>query len=237
MPDSACKECSECGIKFSLIVRRHHCRVCGRIFCSTCSTPAIPGHLLGLDVYGNMRACRECVESFQAHRKSLRATEVGASRQLQQQSLLQQRQQKLSDAKAVESPSHSQDSQSSEVSLDPQTAAGGGGGAGGKGPITVTTPRLSVSSNTSLPPHMTWDEGSSEDSEEDVLSTKQRSNVEFDNPAFLRMLSVGAHTSLNFVTTETEERLLALDEVSVSVCVMGVGVAGVWGGGVKGSRR
>ena len=39
--------------------------------------------------------------------------------------------------------------------------------------------------------------------------------MEFDNPAFLRMLSLSTHASLNmFATTETEERLLALDEVS-----------------------
>lgn len=29
--------CSKCGIKFSLMVRRHHCRACGRIFCDSCT--------------------------------------------------------------------------------------------------------------------------------------------------------------------------------------------------------
>lgn len=36
MPDRNCKECYECGAKFSMLKRRHHCRICGRIFCSAC---------------------------------------------------------------------------------------------------------------------------------------------------------------------------------------------------------
>lgn len=40
--DAACKACYECDIPFSLLVRRHHCRVCGRIFCASCTSHAIP---------------------------------------------------------------------------------------------------------------------------------------------------------------------------------------------------
>jgi anaerobic ribonucleoside-triphosphate reductase len=36
MPDSVSKECYECGDKFTTFRRRHHCRVCGQIFCSKC---------------------------------------------------------------------------------------------------------------------------------------------------------------------------------------------------------
>lgn len=202
MPDNACKECSECGVKFSLIIRRHHCRVCGRIFCSTCSTQSIPGSHLGLDLHGNLRACRECVESFQAHRRSVRVTDVGVARLQQQQGFLQQQQQS-SNSKMAESPSPSQDSLS-EASLNSLMTSVG------KSPVAMA--RASVSSNTPLP-HTLWgDEGASDDSEDDDLRTKARSNVEFDNPAFLRMLSIG--NGKMFATTETEERLLALDEVS-----------------------
>ena len=210
MPDNACKECSECGIKFSLIIRRHHCRVCGRIFCSTCSTQSIPAHLLGVDHYGNLRACRECIGSFQAHRKSQRVTDVGVARQQQQQQQQSfQQQQAMSGVRATESPSPSHDS-AFDGSLDSLTTVGKNSLLG--------RPSISSNPSSSLLPHMLWgDEGSSDGSEEEDPLTKQRSNMEFDNPAFLRMLSLSTHTSLHmFATTETEERLLALDEVSVN---------------------
>lgn len=50
MPDKACKECSECNVKFGIFVRRHHCRICGRIFCHTCCNITIPGALLRPDL-------------------------------------------------------------------------------------------------------------------------------------------------------------------------------------------
>jgi len=31
------KNCSACQMAFSLLLRRHHCRKCGSIFCGTCS--------------------------------------------------------------------------------------------------------------------------------------------------------------------------------------------------------
>ncbi len=42
MPDKACKDCSDCGVKFSLFIRRHHCRICGRIYCNNCCSLTIP---------------------------------------------------------------------------------------------------------------------------------------------------------------------------------------------------
>eukprot|EP01104_Vermistella_antarctica_P020837 TRINITY_DN909_c0_g1_i1.p1 TRINITY_DN909_c0_g1~~TRINITY_DN909_c0_g1_i1.p1 ORF type:complete len:369 (-),score=65.56 TRINITY_DN909_c0_g1_i1:51-1157(-) len=38
MPDSASKECLRCGHKFNVVIRRHHCRNCGKLICSGCST-------------------------------------------------------------------------------------------------------------------------------------------------------------------------------------------------------
>ncbi len=37
MPDAASKQCMICKQKFSAFVRKHHCRMCGRVVCSTCS--------------------------------------------------------------------------------------------------------------------------------------------------------------------------------------------------------
>ena len=37
MPDSICKQCYSCEAPFTLIRRKHHCRLCGMIFCNVCS--------------------------------------------------------------------------------------------------------------------------------------------------------------------------------------------------------
>jgi len=36
LPDAEASECMQCGIAFSFTKRRHHCRACGKIFCSAC---------------------------------------------------------------------------------------------------------------------------------------------------------------------------------------------------------
>lgn len=41
--DSKCKACYECEAPFTMLVRRHHCRICGRIFCSNCTVTSAPG--------------------------------------------------------------------------------------------------------------------------------------------------------------------------------------------------
>ena len=47
MPDSNCKQCYECGDKFNTFRRRHHCRICGQIFCSRCCNQEVPGKIMG----------------------------------------------------------------------------------------------------------------------------------------------------------------------------------------------
>ena len=37
VPDSNVVQCTECSTDFSLLVRKHHCRNCGKIFCNSCS--------------------------------------------------------------------------------------------------------------------------------------------------------------------------------------------------------
>ena len=36
--DDAVNQCYNCLVEFTWYIRRHHCRSCGRIFCSECST-------------------------------------------------------------------------------------------------------------------------------------------------------------------------------------------------------
>ncbi|KAG5896372.1 hypothetical protein JTB14_005849 [Gonioctena quinquepunctata] len=58
MPDSVSKECYECSEKFTTFRRRHHCRVCGQIFCSQCCSQQIPGKIFGCT--GDLRVCTYC---------------------------------------------------------------------------------------------------------------------------------------------------------------------------------
>ncbi|GAB6019595.1 1-phosphatidylinositol-3-phosphate 5-kinase [Chamberlinius hualienensis] len=60
MADSDCKECYDCGDKFTTFRRRHHCRICGQVFCSSCCNQEIPGKLLQI----NLRVCAYCCKVF-----------------------------------------------------------------------------------------------------------------------------------------------------------------------------
>jgi branched-subunit amino acid transport protein len=37
--DNSTGVCRACAVQFGLLTRRHHCRVCGGVFCGTCLTP------------------------------------------------------------------------------------------------------------------------------------------------------------------------------------------------------
>ncbi|XP_075107316.1 1-phosphatidylinositol-3-phosphate 5-kinase FAB1B isoform X2 [Nicotiana tabacum] len=42
MPDHSCRVCYECDSLFTLFNRRHHCRLCGRVFCAKCTSNSVP---------------------------------------------------------------------------------------------------------------------------------------------------------------------------------------------------
>ncbi|KAM6600020.1 hypothetical protein CsatA_019629 [Cannabis sativa] len=42
MPDQSCRVCYECDSQFTVFNRRHHCRLCGRVFCAKCTANSIP---------------------------------------------------------------------------------------------------------------------------------------------------------------------------------------------------
>ena len=48
IPDNSTRKCFGCNVEFSFLLRRHHCRNCGRIFCANCTQHAvvIPDKLL-----------------------------------------------------------------------------------------------------------------------------------------------------------------------------------------------
>ncbi|KAL5017949.1 hypothetical protein ScPMuIL_003671 [Solemya velum] len=58
MPDSSCRECYDCGDKFTTFRRRHHCRICGQIFCSKCCNQELPAKIIGYK--GGIRVCMYC---------------------------------------------------------------------------------------------------------------------------------------------------------------------------------
>eukprot|EP00252_Welwitschia_mirabilis_P006933 TRINITY_DN1789_c0_g1_i11.p1 TRINITY_DN1789_c0_g1~~TRINITY_DN1789_c0_g1_i11.p1 ORF type:complete len:1967 (+),score=353.98 TRINITY_DN1789_c0_g1_i11:165-6065(+) len=69
MPDASCTLCYECESPFTIFNRRHHCRVCGRVFCGKCTTNTIPSS----SVHGwtpehegeRIRVCMYCYNSWE----------------------------------------------------------------------------------------------------------------------------------------------------------------------------
>ncbi|CAF3650564.1 unnamed protein product [Rotaria sordida] len=59
MPDSAGKECYDCQEKFTPFRRRHHCRICGLLFCSRCCSYEPQAKLAGYSE-SNIRVCSYC---------------------------------------------------------------------------------------------------------------------------------------------------------------------------------
>ncbi|KNC99142.1 uncharacterized protein SPPG_05400 [Spizellomyces punctatus DAOM BR117] len=73
-PDCEAPDCDLCRQRFGFLLRRHHCRRCGNVFCLSCST-----HFVRLDQNANFhpagvvsRICRTCFEDFQTRIVPLR---------------------------------------------------------------------------------------------------------------------------------------------------------------------
>ncbi|XP_034021114.1 1-phosphatidylinositol 3-phosphate 5-kinase, partial [Thalassophryne amazonica] len=75
MPDSQCKECYDCNGKFTTFRRRHHCRLCGQIFCSRCCNQEIPGKFMGYT--GDLRACTYCRKIALTYAHSSDSSSIG----------------------------------------------------------------------------------------------------------------------------------------------------------------
>ncbi|RNE98169.1 zinc finger protein [Trypanosoma rangeli] len=61
-PDSASQQCDSCAKKFEFFRRRHHCRLCGGIFCYSCSDVFLPGELIllrWLEINGYEKASKK----------------------------------------------------------------------------------------------------------------------------------------------------------------------------------
>jgi len=61
IPDHASPNCAFCGAPFGVMVRKHHCRRCGDVFCGSCSDHhiSIPQE----NFYDPVRVCNSCFTS------------------------------------------------------------------------------------------------------------------------------------------------------------------------------
>jgi len=64
VPDHAASSCMGCHTQFWFGRRKHHCRSCGRLFCSECSEQAIP--IPAEQLYQPVRVCDQCYVSLTA---------------------------------------------------------------------------------------------------------------------------------------------------------------------------
>ncbi|XP_072846035.2 lateral signaling target protein 2 homolog isoform X1 [Pogona vitticeps] len=62
VPDSTCSHCMACHMPFTFLRRRHHCRSCGKIFCSRCSS-----HLAPLPHFRQPKPVRVCTHCYTTH--------------------------------------------------------------------------------------------------------------------------------------------------------------------------
>ncbi|KAG8788159.1 1-phosphatidylinositol-3-phosphate 5-kinase [Serendipita sp. 397] len=63
MDDETCKECYDCKSAFTTWRRKHHCRICGQIFCSRCASNIIKGSRFGAE--GMIRICNICLKTLE----------------------------------------------------------------------------------------------------------------------------------------------------------------------------
>ncbi|WAQ84749.1 hypothetical protein PtA15_5A322 [Puccinia triticina] len=63
LPDKDVKECYDCAVAFTSWRRKHHCRICGAIFCSQCASNLVPGHRFASSGY--IRVCNICLAKLE----------------------------------------------------------------------------------------------------------------------------------------------------------------------------
>ncbi|KAI8455619.1 hypothetical protein BY996DRAFT_6431009 [Phakopsora pachyrhizi] len=63
MPDKDAKECYDCAVAFTSWRRKHHCRICGAIFCARCASNLISGNRFASSGY--IRVCNICLANLE----------------------------------------------------------------------------------------------------------------------------------------------------------------------------
>ncbi|CAN0913380.1 1-phosphatidylinositol-3-phosphate 5-kinase FAB1B [Linum grandiflorum] len=71
MPDQSCRVCYECDSQFTVFNRRHHCRVCGRIFCAKCTSNAVlhpsDNPTTSSEDKERVRVCNYCFKQYEGN--------------------------------------------------------------------------------------------------------------------------------------------------------------------------
>jgi WD40 repeat protein len=63
MRDDMTDSCHDCKVRFTIYERRHHCRNCGRLYCSACSR--YQAEIPRLKIHQQVRVCRSCYTQLQ----------------------------------------------------------------------------------------------------------------------------------------------------------------------------
>ncbi|XP_047993638.1 putative 1-phosphatidylinositol 3-phosphate 5-kinase [Leguminivora glycinivorella] len=85
MPDDISRECYECAARFGALRRRHHCRVCGQVFCGRCCSQRVPGQIFGCA--GGLRVCNYCCNVVLSYLREKEAGEISPDLRSLQESL------------------------------------------------------------------------------------------------------------------------------------------------------
>ncbi|XP_056176635.1 1-phosphatidylinositol-3-phosphate 5-kinase FAB1B isoform X2 [Syzygium oleosum] len=74
MPDQSCRVCYDCDSHFNIINRRHHCRLCGRVFCGKCTANSVPAtstdYKASCEEGKRIRACNYCFKQWEQNPES-----------------------------------------------------------------------------------------------------------------------------------------------------------------------
>ncbi|XP_014671684.1 PREDICTED: FYVE and coiled-coil domain-containing protein 1-like [Priapulus caudatus] len=112
--DKAASHCMGCGKEFSLTRRRHHCRLCGRVFCSACSNHWVL-------TTASSKKTRTCDRCFMSHSRCEGTTDTSlvgdSSREQSPDSRLEDEASRASSGEASEVSEH-------EVSMGSPVGAG-----------------------------------------------------------------------------------------------------------------
>ncbi|KAL5995796.1 hypothetical protein ACLOJK_025866 [Asimina triloba] len=79
MPDHSCRVCYDCDSQFTIFNRRHHCRLCGRVFCAKCTSNSVPAPCYenkgSQEELEKVRVCNFC---FKQREKEIAAVNNGS---------------------------------------------------------------------------------------------------------------------------------------------------------------
>lgn len=69
VPDDDVRSCKDCGLKFTMVRRKHHCRACGNVFCRDCSQCKCP--LPSFGYKDDQRVCDSCYTKYRPAKEPL----------------------------------------------------------------------------------------------------------------------------------------------------------------------